>query len=361
MGDDGSNGAAGQAGQAGQLSCASCHLGQSQDDRRSRPGNVSLGADYLTRNSPTLINASYYPWTNWAGRFSAQWELPPAVAENARNMNSDRLQIAHFLFDNHRLEYERVFGPLDPALGSDPARFPASGKPKAAGAADGAWEMMAPDDRAVVERVLVNYGKAIAAYLRQLRSGDAPFDRYVAGDTAALDCSARRGLKLFVGKAGCIACHSGPTLSDGRFHVLGVPQTGDHVPAVDNGRFADVPPLLASRLNSAGPYSDDPAQGAMRLQGLSAMPPEEAKGQFRTPGLRQVALTAPYMHNGALATLEDVIDFYVRGGTDPAPASEDPLLRPLDLTPSEKADLVAFLGSLTGQPLPGTLLGPPAP
>jgi cytochrome c peroxidase len=361
VGDDGQNGAAGPSGETGRLSCASCHIGQSQDDRRSRPGNVSLGADYLARNAPTLINASYYPWTNWAGRFSAQWELPPAVAENAKNMNSDRLRIAHFMFDQHRAGYERVFGPLEPALGSDPARFPASGKPKAAGAADGAWEMMAADDRAVVERILVNYGKAIAAYLRQLRSADAPFDRYLAGAGDALDCGARRGLKLFVGKAGCASCHSGPTFSDGRFHALGIPQAGDHVPAVDNGRFADVPPLLASPLNSAGRFSDDPAAGAQRLQGLSAMPAEDTKGQFRTPSLRQVAVTAPYMHNGALATLEAVLDYYDHGGAEPAAANQDPLLRRLDLTAGDKADLIAFLQSLTGQPLPESLITAPAP
>jgi cytochrome c peroxidase len=361
VGDDGSNGGAGAMGETGRLSCASCHVGQSQDDRRSRPGSVSLGADYLTRNSPTLVNASYYSWTNWAGRFSAQWELPPAVAENARNMNSGRLKIAHLVFDHYRADYEAVFGGLEPAIGADPARFPPAGKPKAAGAADGPWELMAAADRAVVDRILVNYGKAIAAYLRRLVSADSRFDRYVAGTDSALDCSEKRGLRLFVGKAGCVTCHQGPTLSDGRFHALAVPQLGDHVPAVDNGRFADIPALLASPFNSAGSYSDDPAAGAARLQGLTAVPSDETKGQFRTASLRQVALTPPYMHNGALPTLADVIDYYDRGGSPAGAGNKDPALEVLGLGATEKADLGAFLATLTGQPLPAALIAEPGP
>jgi cytochrome c peroxidase len=357
VGDDGSNGGAGAVGEAGRLSCASCHLGQGQDDRRSRPGAVSLGADYLTRNAPTLVNASYYRWTNWAGRFSAQWELPPAVAENPKNMNSNRLKIAHHIFDNYRTEYEAVFGPLEPAIGTDPARFPAAGKPKAAGAADGAWEMMTAEDRTIVNRILVNYGKAIGAYLRRLVSGGSPFDRYVAGDEAALDCSAKRGLKVFVGKGACVACHKGPTFSDDQFHALGVPQSGDHVPAMDMGRFADIPALVASPFNSAGSFSDDPAAGAERLQGLTAMPSDETKGQFRTATLRQIALTGPYMHNGSFATLEAVIDYYNQGAA--TSAAKDPQLHALGLTAAEKEDLAAFLRSLTGQPMADALITQP--
>jgi cytochrome c peroxidase len=355
VGDDGKNGALGAAGQSGRISCQSCHIGASQDDQRSRPNNVSLGADYLGRNALTLVNASHYRWTNWGGRFSAQWELPLAVAENGRNMNSDRLKITHTIFRKYRAEYEAVFGPLDPAIGADPARFPPSAKPKAGAAApDGAWEAMAAADRDKIDRVFVNYGKALEAYMRKLTSRDAPFDRYVAGDANAIGCVEKRGFKVFAGKAGCVRCHGGPHFTDNLFHNIGVPQRGERVPAMDLGRFGDVPGLVASPFNTDGPHSDD--RGTGRLSGLTAMPPEEMRGQFRTASLRNVALTAPYMHAGQLATLEDVVEYYDRGGEAPSAGTKSALMTPLGLTAAEKADLVAFLKTLTGKPLPPALL-----
>ena len=344
VGDDGANGALGPMGQAGRISCQSCHRGDTLDDRRSRPGNVSLGADYLGRNAPTLLDASHYRWVGWAGRFSAQWELPLAVAENPRNMNSDRLRVAHTLFDKYRLEYEAVFGPLEQALGGDPARFPPAGKPKAnAEAPDGPWERMTAGDRAIVNQVFVNYGKALAAYLRRLASGRSRFDDYAGGHDWALAPDEVEGLRLFIGRAGCVACHKGPQLSDGEFHNLGVRQRGDHAPASDLGRFTDLTALLASPFNSAGAFSDDPT--ANRLAGV--VPGDDAKGQFRTPSLRNVAGTAPYMHAGQLLTLEEVVDYYDRGGDAPTVGSKDPRLQPLALSPTEKAQLVAFLRTLT--------------
>ena len=117
--------------------------------------------------------------------------------------------------------------------------------------------MMADADRTIANRVFVNFAKALEAYQRQLVSRNAPFDKFVAGDIGMLATSEVRGLKLFVGKAGCIGCHSGPHLSDGLFHNIGVAQTGAHVPAADNGRFADITPLLASAMNVDGVFSDD--------------------------------------------------------------------------------------------------------
>jgi cytochrome c peroxidase len=354
LGDDGTNGGLGTMGQAGRISCRSCHLGDALDDRRSRPGTVSLGADYLGRNAPPLVNASHYRWVNWAGRFSAQWELPLAVAENAKNMNSDRLRVVHVLARKYRADYEAVFGPLDSTIEADPARFPASGKPKAMGAADGPWELMTDADRALVNRAFVNFGKALEAYLRLLVDGGSRFDAFVAGKADALSASELDGLRLFVGKAGCVSCHGGPQLSDQQFHDIGIRQQGPQVPAMDLGRFADVPPLLASAFNSAGAFSDDAGTG--RLAGLTNPPPETAKGQFRTPSLRNVAVTAPYMHAGQLASLPEVIDYYDRGGDEPAAGTKDPLMKPLGLTVNEKAALVAFLQTLTGTPVAPVLL-----
>ena len=342
----------GAMGESGRVSCASCHASVVMSDDRSTPDNVSLGANFHARNAPALVNSALYPWTNWGGRFSAQWELPPVVAEAGVIMNSSRLAITHHVFDHYRTEYEAVFGAMEPAIGTDFVRFPATGKPMAS---DGNWETMAPGDQAIVNRIWINYGKAIAAYVRLLVSGESAFDRFVAGDETALGQDAQRGLRLFIGDARCVSCHSGPTFSDGRFHNIGVPQIGEHVPASDDGRWKDVPGLLASPFNSAGTYSDDPAVGAARLAGLTNPPPEEVRGAFRTPTLRDIADSAPYMHSGQFATIEDVIQHYDVGASTPTSGELDSLVLPLGLSDQDRADLAAFLESLSGEPVPEAL------
>jgi cytochrome c peroxidase len=344
----------GLTGETGKISCFSCHSGPYLDDQRSQPRTVSLGAGFHTRNAPTTINSVFYQWTNWGGRFSAPWELPIAVVESPVIMNSTRLRLAHVIFDTYRTEYEAVFGAMEPAIGSDATRFPASGKPAAMGAPPGVWEGMTQADRDVVDRILSNFGKAIEAYLRKLVSRNAPFDRFVAGDDDALDQSEKRGLRLFLGEARCFSCHNGPLLSDNEFHNLGVPQTGERVPASDDGRFKDIPPLVASPFNSAGVHSDDTTTG--RLLGVTNPPPESTRGQFRTPSLRGVALTPPYMHSGQLPTLQAVISFYAAGGGTPVSGVRDAQMVPLDLDRRERADLIAFLGALTGDAIPAALL-----
>ena len=159
-----------------------------------------------------------------------------------------------------------------------------------------------------------NIGQALASYVRVLLSADSPFDRFQAGEAAAMSEAAQRGLKLFRGKANCTACHSGPLLSDEEFHNTGV---GWAQEPPDFGRFE-----VTQR--------------------------EPDRGRFKTPSLRDVALTAPYMHNGSLATLAEVVEFYNRGG-GPNP-NLDREIRPLNLTPEEKADLAEFLKALSGRP-----------
>jgi cytochrome c peroxidase len=154
-------------------------------------------------------------------------------------------------------------------------------------------------------------GKALAAFQRMLVSGPSPFDRHLAGDMEALSEEAKRGLELFDGPAGCVRCHKGPLLSDGEFYRLGVSTR-------DGGRLA-----VTGR--------------------------KEDRGKFRTPSLRDVARTAPYMHDGSLKTLEDVVMFYYRGvptrSANGLPLDVEPLL---GQSFSEMADLVAFLESLSG-------------
>lgn len=156
--------------------------------------------------------------------------------------------------------------------------------------------------------------KALASYLRTIVDGDSAFDRFAAGSDSALTTSARRGLTLFHGKAGCGLCHSGPNLTDEDFHNTGIAwRTG---------------------------VLTDPGRG-----GLTSGPAD--RGAFKTPTLREISRTAPYMHDGSLMSLPQVIEYYDTGGAKNP--SLDPKLRALHLSPMEKADLAAFLNSLTGR------------
>lgn len=349
VGDDGTNGGLGAVGETGKVSCASCHGGPTMDDTRTKPNNVSLGTAYGTRNALSLVNSAFYEWTNWGGRFDSQWSLPLAVAENPATMKSTRLRIAHLLWDKYKTEYDAIFPvPLDAALdpsAADAARFPATGKP-----GDAAWDGMAAADQAIVNRIFANYGKAIAAYVRKLVSRNAAFDKYVAGQKTAIDAAAKSGLRVFLGKGKCVSCHSGPNFADDAFHAIGVGQ-----PGADLGRYADVPPLLASPFNTSGAYSDSTSTG--KLTGLVQTAAMTA--QFRTKSLRGVASSGPYMHAGTLATLETVVDYYDKGGNAPDGGTKDALVVPLGLSATEKSDLLAFLKTLDGEPIPPALAGPP--
>jgi cytochrome c peroxidase len=150
---------------------------------------------------------------------------------------------------------------------------------------------------------------ALASYVRTLLSGNSALDRYMAGDAAAMSAAEQLGLRLFTGKAGCSSCHVGPNLTDERFHNTGA---GD---------------------------GNDPGRSAVTGR-------EEDRGAFKTPSLRDAARTPPYMHDGSLATLEDAIEFYDKGGR--ANARLDPEIRPLHLSTQEKAALASFLRALNG-------------
>lgn len=155
-------------------------------------------------------------------------------------------------------------------------------------------------------------GKAIASFERTIVSTDAPFDRWRKGDKRAMDASAIRGFELFQDKAACVKCHQGFNFTDNGFHNIGVRSLGD---TEDEGRFAH-----------------------RKVKIL--------KGAFKTPTLRDIELTAPYMHNGIYSTLEEVIEHYDRGGDNKSNLS--PNMKPLGLTDQEKKDLLAFMKSLTG-------------
>jgi cytochrome c peroxidase len=348
---DVANGGLGAVDDTGKVACVSCHASKATDDNRSKPGNVSIGTNYGTRNALSIVNSSFYKWTNWGGRFDSQWSLPLAVVENPAIMNGTRLRVAHLLWDKYKADYDAIFPvPLDARL--DPADANAADLPLAGKPTQPAWDGMAQGDKDIVNRIFANYGKAIAAYVRLEVSRNAPFDKLVAGDKTALQNDAKRGLKVFLGKGGCVSCHSGPNFADDQFHNIGVEQKGPHVPATDFGRFQDIPALLASPFNTTTAFSDNVTTG--KLTGL--VQEEAQRGQFRTKSLRGLANAAPYMHSGQLADLQSVVDYYATGGTSPGDAgAKDSRITPLGLTGTDAADLVAFLQSLNGDPLPAAL------
>jgi cytochrome c peroxidase len=351
----------------GEVACATCH----QPARGFSDGQpLAKGIAAGTRNTPTLLNAALNHWFFWDGRADSLWSQALQPLEGPREAGGDRLHIAHLVAADEALSsaYQRIFGKLPP-LG-DTARFPPHGRPDPDPRSPmaQAWQAMAPADRSEVNRVFGNLGKAIEAYERKLVSGASPFDTYVEGlrtgdptKQAALSRTAARGLKLFVGAANCHACHTGPALSDGEFHNLGLPLLPGAEP--DRGRAAGIALLRADIFNAAGPFSDEPTGTTKQRLGFLP-PPRSQLGAFKTPTLRNVALTAPYMHDGRFATLPEVLEFYAQGktanhgrrliGTRDANLTLVPAL-----TPDERADLVAFLMTLTGPPPPPSLTEPP--
>ncbi|MEX0830932.1 MAG: cytochrome-c peroxidase [Nitrospirales bacterium] len=164
---------------------------------------------------------------------------------------------------------------------------------------------------------LQGMAEAIAAYERTIISTNSPFDKFVLGDDKAMDDATQRGMAIFKGKGRCIACHNGTNFTDNKFHNLGVPQVG--------------------------PLQEDLGRYEVTRQ-------ERDKGAFKTPTLRSIIETAPYMHDGAFQTLEEVVDFFDKGGN--ANPQLSPFMKPLGLAPQEKTDLIAFLKALTGEPIP---------
>jgi cytochrome c peroxidase len=285
----------------------------------------------LDRNTPTVLDAGLARWFGWDGAADSLWAFAIKPLTDLREMGADVGHVSGAVRGDRTAAclYETAFG--------------------SAVAAD--------------ERSLVNVAKSIAAYVATLRSGRTPFDDFrdamARGDRAAMaryPAAARRGLKTFVGTGSCSVCHFGPAFTNGEFHEIGVrfsPEPG----RVDAGRHEGIKRLRASPFNLLGGYNDDPA-GAAATKTRHVEANHANFGQFKTPTLRNVALTAPYMHDGQLATLRDVVRHYSEIDPDRVHADGEALLRPLRLSAAEIDDLVAFLESLTD---PRAAQGPAPP
>ncbi len=328
----------------GQISCASCH----RPEQAFTDGlNVAAGVKMGVRNTMGIIGTAYSPWFFWDGRKDSLWAQALSPLENSLEHGGSRMQHARLIAQDrqYRAQYETLFGPL--AAFSDRERFPVAAGPIDDQALNELWQSMSPEDRETVTKVFVNAGKALAAYERLLLPGASRFDRYVealvAGHekTDLLNRDERAGLRLFIGEAQCINCHNGPLFTNHEFHNTGVLSGPGALPGM--GRVSAAREVLADPLNCLGEFSDAGGKGCAELR--FARTGDELIGAHKTPSLRNVAETAPYMHAGQLATLSEVIDHYNRAPTAMVGHNE---VKPLSLGREKRRQLEAFLHTLTG-------------
>jgi cytochrome c peroxidase len=290
----------------GATSCNTCHPAHTGYTARTAISMGGTGTSHW-RNASTLYNVAYFEKFNWDGaRGSIEDQNDGAWSGAvAGNVDADLAEERLAQVPDYRTKFEVVFG----------EDFPT-------------W---------------ANALRAVAAYQRTLNSKGVPFDDFLKGDDTAISVAAKRGYRLFTGKANCIQCHDGALLSDDRYYNLGVPSSPNFLNSPNKQitfRFEQasngVPrKLYESARDDFGLYYVTKRAGDI--------------GKFRTASLRELEHTSPYMHNGVFKTLPEVIDFYDQGGgTSP---NKSPLIKPLNLTKHEKADLLAFLESLSGDPL----------
>ncbi len=294
------------------VSCATCHAPELAFVDRVQ---VSIGKGTGTRNSPTTFNAARLSVFFWDGRADSLWSQPLFPIENPLEMSSTRLAFAHFIADHYKDAYEGVFGPLP-----DISTWPAAGKP-----GDAAFDDLTTDVQDQVNRFFSNTGKALDAYMRKNATSAAPLDAFLSGQSSQLIEPAQRGLNVFLQNK-CQSCHSGPMLSDESFHDVGLPSLPNA--KADAGRADGLAILQQNPFNLAGPYADRAADDeAPQLPVAGA----SDSGAFRTPSLRNVTLTFPYGHDGALASLGDVLAVHAR-----------------QLSDDDQNDLLTFFQSLSG-------------
>jgi len=302
----------------GSVRCASCHI----EARAWQDGRATAAAFApLERNTPSVHNVRFNRWFGWDGAQDNLWAQSIRPLLDPREMRSNATRVARLLREDAalRARYEAAFGAAP------------------------------PDDD---EAVLVDAAKALAAFQETLVTGRTPFDEFrdalARGDrdaAARYPLAAQRGLRIFIGKGNCSVCHFGPNFTNGEFADVGVPFFVARG-AVDSGRHGGIRALKASRYNLLSRWNDDPIRStAAKTRHVVAQ--HRNFGEFRVPSLRNVALTAPYMHNGRLATLHDVVRHYSEIDLDRLHTDGERILQPLHLDAREIDDLVAFLESLS--------------
>jgi cytochrome c peroxidase len=264
-----------------------------------------------------VLNVRFYRWYGWDGAHDSLWSQSLRPLLDPREMNASPAHVAGVIRKLLSNEYEAAFARPVPS-----------------------------ED----EELLVDVGKALAAFQETLVSARTPFDEFrdalERGDPVSdYPAAAQRGLRIFIGKGNCSTCHFGPHFTNGEFADTGVPFFAGRG-RVDSGRHEGIKQLKGNPHNLLGRHNDDPARKS--ATGTRHVELQHRNfGEFRVPGLRNVALTAPYMHNGSLATLRDVVQHYSELNEERLHADGERILRPLKLSIEEISDLVAFLESLS--------------
>ena len=303
---------------SGTVSCATCHQpGRAWTDGLPR----SRGHRTVDRNALSLFNLRFNRWFGWDGAQDSLWAQNLRPLLDGREMGIGVGGVARLVRSDPQLScgYRQAFGE---APGADDAR------------------------------AFVDLGKALAAFLETQVTGRTPFDEFrdaLAHNDAAVRArypvAAKRGLRLFVGRGNCAFCHFGPAFTNGEFADAGVPHFVEPG-RVDPGRHGGIRKLRDSPYTLLGRFNDDARRStAAKTRYVDLR--QSNFGEFRVPGLRNVALTAPYMHAGSLASLADVAHHYSTLDEERLHAGGERILRRLDLSAREQADLVAFLETLT--------------
>ena len=305
---------------SGKLSCGSCHVPERDWSDGLTRGE---GMQTVDRNTPNLVNVRYHRWFGWDGAADSLWSQSIRPILNQKELAATPQHVAQLVRKDAELacHYTRTFG-----------------KP--------------PSEVKDDEALLVDVGKVLAAFQETIVAARTPFDEFrdalARGDRAAAarySIPAQRGLKIFIGKGGCSTCHTGPRFTNGEFHSTGVSFFAAKN-RVDPGRYEGIRELKQSKFNLLGAYNDDPSRStATATQHVDLV--QRNFGEFKTPSLRNAALTGPYMHNGQIGTLREVVRYYSELDVDRLHADGEQLLKPLKLSAQEVDDLIVFVESLT--------------
>jgi cytochrome c peroxidase len=321
------------------VSCGTCHR---KDYVFTDNLPVAHGMGFTARRTMPLAGMAYMPWLFWDGRKDSLWSQALGPLESTVEHGISRTFCARIILEFYQSEYEGVFGPVKEmkAFRRMNAR-PGLDDPEAYKA----WVNIPFDQRAEVNRIYANMGKAIAAYVRTIMPGPARFDRYVEAilknDRSRMEQiftdKEAGGLRLFIGKAKCTNCHTGPLFTNGDFHNIHVGEKEGR-PA-DRGRADGIIQALSDEVNCLGEFSDAEPRDCAELRFIDTET-EKYAGAFKTPTLRNVAERPPYMHAGQLKSIREVLEFYR--------SADNPELGHGDLTDHELEQLEAFLGTLSG-------------
>lgn len=330
----------------GEIACASCH----QPDKYFTDAlDTAQGLSKTSRNTPTIVGSSQASWLFHDGRADSLWSQALGPLENSLEHGGSRGQYAQVLYNDQDLRnsYEILFGKM-PDI-SDNKRFPLHAGPVKDPQAQSAWNSMSNPDKETITYIFVNIGKAIATYESQLLPAPSRFDQYVKALNneennklqEIFSQQEAKGLRIFIRKGNCILCHNGPMLTDSGFHNIATPARKGH--SFDWGRYNGAKQLVSSPFNCRSKYNDDKDRQCNELEYM-VLDKHETLGSIKTPSLRNVTKTAPYMHAGQYQSLREVLKHY----NDPPPLSyrKNDLFLDIDLNEQELKQLEAFLHTL---------------